>query len=95
MAKINAHKAKHEAPKKIAQSSSTDETVELLQSLIDAKKTHKSLTSGYEMPLIEPSKATEAAPQDDTMAMIKKLLAEKQHVAAPPKPVEATPIASY
>ena len=95
MEKINAHKAKLEAPKKIVKSSNSDETVELLQSLIDAKQTHKKLSSsGYEMPLIEAPKAIEAAPQDDTMAAIKKLLAEKQQVAAP-KPVEVAPMAAY
>lgn len=52
MAKIEAHKAKSQAPKKILQSSQADETVELLKTLIDAKKTEKSMSSDYEAPLI-------------------------------------------
>lgn len=91
LARIDASKKKAEAPKKIVKSTKANETVDLLNQLIEARQTEKAMGA----PLLEeqPKKAVKAAKGDETIETIKKLLAQranKKEVVAAPK-VEAAP----
>jgi len=93
--RLNADKKKAEAPKKIVKSTKTDETVNLLKQLIDARQTEKA----YEAPLLEqeaPKKlAAPKTPNDHTIESIKKALAERKAKAQASAPVIAEPQAVY
>jgi hypothetical protein len=86
--RLSADKKKTEAPKKIVKSTKTDETVNLLKQLIDARQTEKQ----YEAPLLEqeaPKKLTapKKSANDHTIESIKKALAERKAKVQAPAPV--------